>query len=477
MEKSTLVNLIEGRYSRKPPARPSLRLPAAVRWRPRDGFSVVVIGGGIAGPAFVKRILALAVQLGLRINVTLVSRPSCNYCGGLITSLSLRTLRGIYDYEPGPEVVLSQIDEVVLVNSYGSAGVLFESALASAFRTSRFGHMGLDDSIRRDILADLPPAAGAMLSVVEPAVATSIELPTETSPGSVTVAHGAHGSRVEADLVVLATGLRSLQSKLISSFTEMTGYHPPPTMAASVTEVDLSNSAKSGLGRRMLILNGIVPGSLVAVIPKQVNWLTVAALNRVLTMDDLQAIFAHPSVREYVTLDDVRSSLPCNRICASDVFVGAAKDFYGDGWVVLGDLAGYGRVLKDGYFAALLGAELAAGTVAYHGCTREAFARNYHARLRQFKGDNRMGMELFALNNLLARSRSFNRAMVEALSWESARHPYGGLVHAAFRALSTGELSYRLIMGLFMAGFANWASRNPAAGLAVLLRRGPSRTT
>ena len=262
-----------------------------------------------------------------------------------------------------------------------------------------------------------------MLSIAERAVASSIELPAQGRRGDVSFATAEGGDRVEADLIVVATGLRSLRSKLVSAFREMTGYRPPRAMPACVTEIDLSSCGGTSIGGRLLILNGIIPDSVIALIPMQVNWLTVAALKRVLTVNGLRCVFANPVVREYVQLDDVELSLVCEKVCGSDVFVGKARNTYGDGWVVLGDLAGYGRVLKDGYFAALLGADLAARTVAFHGCSREAFARNYHAGVRQFDRENRMGMELFALNNVVTKSGIFNQAMVDALSWEGSRHP------------------------------------------------------
>lgn len=467
MEKPPLIRLIEDRFGRKPPKEPTCRSTRDRYFKPVDGCSVVIIGGGMAGTAFAKRILTSAVELGIRINTTIISRPSCNYCGGLITNLALRTMRGLYGYEPAPEVVLSEIDEAILVNSHSSRSVRFESPLASVFRTSRFGQVGLDDNFRENVLAGLPKGAERMLSVIQPAVATSIELPQEGKRGSVTFLRSGGMEQAEADLIVLATGLRSLQSKFISSFRELTGYQPPAIMPACVTEVEVSTSETNEIGRRMLILNGVVPDTVVALIPKQLNWITIAALNKVLDAGDLRAIFAHPMVRNYVRIDSPEPHLPCNRVCTSGVFVGSARKFYGDGWVVVGDLTGYGRVLKDGYFAALLGADLAAHTAIEHGCSEEAFALHYHPGLRHFETDNRVGMGLFTLNNFLARSGAFNRAIIDVLEVESAHQPYGGLAHAAFRALSTGELSYRWITLLFIGGLTSWAVKDPVRAFKV----------
>ena len=472
MKKPGLIEFIERRYGRKPPPEEVCRTDRPPMNALPDGFSVAIIGAGIAGPAFARRLLSSAVELGVRIKVTLISRPSCNYCGGLVTNLSLQTLRERYMYEPAPEVVLNEIDEVVLVNDGGSVGVSFDAPLVSVFRTSRFGPMGLDEDFRQSILDGLPERAREMLIVEQPAVATAVELPTKARRGVVTFVSAQETKTVQADLIVLASGFRSLQSKLLSSFREATGYRPPRLMSACVTEVDLSGSGGHALDRRILILNGIVKGAVIALIPKHENWITIPALNKVLTFEDIRSVFAHPIVREYVQVDDAESKLACGKICASDVFIGPARRFYGDGWVVLGDLSGYGRVLKDGYFAALLGAQLAADTVVHHGCSREDFARYYHARLKQFRRDNRMGVPLFALNILLARSGVFNRVIIEAMSGEKATGDYGGFAHAAFRALSTGELSYSCIGLLFTAGLISWALGLPFRALAALRRGG-----
>jgi len=199
MDKPPLVRLIEDRFSRKPPIEAVCRSSKPTHGV-RDGFSVVIIGGGIAGPAFARRVLSLVDDLGITVKITLISRPSCNFCGGLITNLARRTMRGLYDYEPAPEVVLSEVEEVVLVNPCGSVSVQFESPLASVFRTSRFGPVGLDDNFRRTILAGLSNKAGKMLSVVEPGVATSVELPSRNERGRVTFTHSGGTEQVEAGL-------------------------------------------------------------------------------------------------------------------------------------------------------------------------------------------------------------------------------------------------------------------------------------
>jgi len=462
MDKPSLVKAIETRFAKRPIAKSEV-----LRNRPPDcrttakTVTVAVVGGGIAGPAFVRRLLTLAEEARFDVEVVLLSRPSCNYCGGLITNLSLQTMRGLYRFEPAKDVVLSTIDEVVFINRHGSERVAFDAPLMSVFRTSRFGQTGFDDDFRHRILEGMNKEARRRLTAIEPCSATEIHVPQDGRRGRV-VYHDTQGRHeIEADLVIVATGLRSLNTRLMRDFCASTGFVPPPMMDASVTEIDLAGTGRTRIGNRMLVLNGIIDHCVAAMIPKMPNWITVCSLERALTSEDLARLCTHPAVKEYVELEDLPTSLPCGRICPSGVYIGPAKGFYGDGWAVVGDLTGYGRVLKDGYFAALLGAELVAHTIVDHGWTKKALAENYHRRLLEFRRDNRAGLTLFRLNSFLHRSDWFNLTLLEALRAEKSKHEYGGLVHTAFRALSTGELSYSLIAALLVAGLVVHVVKHP----------------
>jgi hypothetical protein len=86
-----------------------------------------------------------------------------------------------------------------------------------------------------------------------------------------------------------------------------------------------------------------------------------------------------------------------------------------------------------------------------HGCTREAFRRYYYRPLRKLALDNRLGMHLFRLDRWISKSR-LDILVLGGLLRELRSSEYGGLVTAAFRALFSGELSYKLISGLLLSG-------------------------
>lgn len=129
-----------------------------------------------------------------------------------------------------------------------------------------------------------------------------------------------------------------------------------------------------------------------------------------------------------------------------------AKNFYGDGWLILGDLTGYGRVLKDGYLSALRGAHFAANTIIYYGVSEKAFKKYYHDKLKQYEFDSRIGIALFKLNNRAKQVDFFSKFFVQEGISEQQKDEYGSLIHAGVRAIVTGELSYKIIGLLFFFG-------------------------
>ncbi|MDO8586115.1 MAG: hypothetical protein Q7T82_03660 [Armatimonadota bacterium] len=471
--KPWLVRTIEARFSRRPPIASPGVADGSGGSRLRDGARVAVVGAGIAGPAFARRLLTLSMDQGKALSVMLFNRPSCNYCGGLITDLSLKTMQALYRLEPSPASVLTRVGEVVFVNPRGSVPVSFESPLTSIFRTSRFGEIGFDDDFRKRILEGMPEGSSSRLRIVEPCqVLEAVPPKGEHERGRITYSVGGAMNYAEVDCVVMASGLRSIDSRMLRSFAERTGYTPPQLMDACVTELDVSGARKNRLGTRLVILDGIIEHCVIALIPKRPSWITVTSLEKTLSMEDMKAVFSHPAVTEWLDLPDVEERLRCRRICAAGVYTSTAKRFYGDGWVVIGDLTGYGRVLKDGYFAALLGAELAAETMINYGCSSEAFAQHYHGKLASFGPDNRVGIGLFRLNSRLTRRDIFNRALVRAMDYEREKNPYGGLLHAAFRALSTGDISYRTISMMFGLGLLTYGVKRPLEAFG-LRRVGP----
>lgn len=462
---ANIVGFLERHCSRRPPRLADMERVSHLRGsRPlKDGDRVLVIGGGIAGSAFVRQLILLASREGLRIQVSMVNNTGCNYCAGLITDLAMNTLRSFLRLDVAPDVVLRRVDRCIYLNGSGSIRLEMNTPLAATLRTSRFGVTGFDDSLKTRIKENLPEGSASKVELLEPMVAQRVRREGENGPWRVSVSSGSNGetSEMEADVLVVASGFRSLGRPMLASFMESTGYLPPPVRGASVTEIDTTGAWENWIDNEMLIIDNVLPGAVVTLIPKGRNWLTFVALGRSVNREDIDCVFNHPSVRYWIDMPNASRHLRCNTVCHAKVFTGPSPRFYGDGWVALGDLTGFGRVLKDGYFASFLGSRLAAATMVYHGFGRKDFARFYYAPLRGFVPDNRIGMHMFNLNNRLNRYPWYQQLFLAAARDECRLDRYGEYIHSGLRALATGELSYRLTAGLFAAGILSYAVKHP----------------
>ncbi len=473
---SWLIRQIEKHCSKKPPL-PDLGMndpPLPVEKPLPDGSTVVIIGGGIAGSSLARQLLGIAGHFNRVINVVMVNSSSCNYCGGLVTDLALHTLHDLHHLNIPENVVLNRLDRFYYANRFGSVEVDVGPALVAMLRTSRFGQVGFDDSFKQRILVGLNADAGDHLTIIEPTIVTAVIPPSQTSDGrwravlSRRVGPDLQPEEIAADFVALAAGLRAVNRPMMREFSQVTGYTPPPIIEASVTEIDTSTARYNKIHRGAVIIDGIIPNCVAALISKGRNWLTVTSLAKKLTKDDIDTIFNHPSVKALIDLPEASSYLRCHTICGAGIFTGGAETFYGDGWAAIGDLSGRGRVLKDGYFAALFGARLLATALIRHGSDRQTLARYYHEPLKEFEEDNPAGMRLFKLNSKLTDRQWFNRLFLQALMAEVDERGYGGILHAAIRALSTGELQYRLIVVLFVLGIGKYFLRHPLQFISIM---------
>ncbi|MBS4026603.1 MAG: hypothetical protein KGZ96_13195 [Clostridia bacterium] len=459
---------IEASLAKKPPEI-FTRLPVSPKAL-QPGDRVVIIGGGISGSSMARYLLQLCQLEQKEVEVILVNSTNCNYCGGLVTNLALETFSSHYNINIQPEQVLSYINETVYINPQGSFGVPIAAPLISTLRTSKFGLVGFDDSIKDKITEGLEEQT-KLLTIIEPTLVREITPLGQHDDGEtgrvnweVTLSRKVNGENIKiaCHTLVLANGLRGINNPLIKNFSELTGYKPPEIMAASVTEIDTSQAVYNNLQGKVFILDGIIPDCVVALVCKGKHWVTVTCLNKKLTLTDIQTVFKHPQVMEYIDLPNPTVHLRCGIICGATVFTKGAKNFYGDNWVAIGDLTGYGRILKDGYFAALVSAKYAAETLIYHGTTKGDFDRHYYLPLKkQTASWNKLGIILFHLNLRLLATDWFPKLMIAAGKSEKQQHKMGGAVHSAIRALTTGELSYLTIALLFIWGLAETIIKYP----------------
>ncbi|MCL5046864.1 MAG: hypothetical protein M1598_08810, partial [Actinobacteria bacterium] len=233
----------------------------------------------MAGSAFARQLLRLTHLEGVHVEVTVLNSINCNYCGGLVTNLSAATLEGLYDLGVPSDRVLARIDECIYANPQGRIQVPLDPPLASILRTSRFGEPGFDDSFKERMTEGLPPEAAERLKLIEPARVV------EMAPGRVTFTRHSIGGKpilesAEGDILVVATGLRSLGMKALDEFAGRTGFKLPRVMPASVTELDVSSARLNRLSHSVLVADGIIPDCVAAIIPKRRDWLPITSPRR-----------------------------------------------------------------------------------------------------------------------------------------------------------------------------------------------------
>jgi hypothetical protein len=307
----------------------------------------------MSGPLFARQLLRYTQKEGPALRIVIFDQTDCNYCAGLMTSAAREALTELCDLTVPEEIILTKIDGFAYVNAAGSTTIAVEEPLVSMLRTDRFGEAGFDDALKYHLLSRLDKENRGRLEIIEPVTVSALQLPTATQKGWVNYRLQGERRRLEAEVIVLACGLRSLDRPMMNDFIAQSGYTPPRMMEAGVAEVDATKARYNHIGGHALIVDNIIPGCIVGIIPKRPNWITVSALNRRIAPEDLDLLFSHPALRHWIDLPQASNSLRCRTTCPARVYTTPAKNFSGDGWLAVGDLTGYGRMLKDGYLACI----------------------------------------------------------------------------------------------------------------------------
>lgn len=410
---------------------------------------ITVIGAGIAGIFFTRFMFSFARREKINIKITMINNLTCNYCAGLMTDIAYHAIRDVGKYELGDDVILSRLTHCVYINSKGSAVIGLPVPLASVLRTNKFGIRGFDDYLKKEILTGYEEFKDNF-NLIEPAVVTDLDHIPEERKYNIYYTQKGMPNILKTDAVVFSVGLQKIHSKLIDKMKEKFGFQPPVLMSSAVTEIDLSLAKYNKMHDKVFIIDEIIPDTVIGLVSKREDWLTVSSLNRVLTLSDLEKIFNNPVIREYVHIENIKSSLKCGIVCPTYVFSGSAKNFYGQGWAAIGDLTGSGRVLKDGYFHAVKQAYYAAWTIIYKGALKVSFDKFYYEKLKTQIWDNKFGSALFRVNNFLKKHSFFNKLFIKILKNEKNREDK--YFTSAIKGLITGEFSYKTISFLFFTG-------------------------
>jgi NADH:ubiquinone reductase (H+-translocating) len=424
-------------------------------YKMRTGSRVAIIGGGPSGCFFAAYLLKYAHEYGIKPEITIyeprdfseTGPKACKGCAGILSVPLLKNLVEIGLSIP-EEIIQKRIERYTVRSPHTSITISNPEAdakIVSVYRgggprMTRFqGLIGfdlwlLDEIQKRGVRIERNAVSGICAS----------------RPLEINVA----GEKREYDLIVLAAGINSRPVPI-----EGLRYIPPQTQTMAQDELEVENaevnSCPSDVVQAFLIPNsGLVFGSLV---PK----------GPLINVSVLSKNEPPMSVGDFLQHKNVRGMLPyrCMRVCGCSpkIAVGSARNYYGDGFVAVGD-AVVSRLYKDGIGSSLLTAREAALTAIRHGFSRRDFKRHYRPLCQKIDRDNRWGRWLFWINDKVKDSPIFLWAQHRLIGDEQINVRGPQFFTRAVWGMFTGSYSYRSIARMTLNPISLWRL------LAALLR-------
>ncbi len=397
-----------------------------------NGSRVVVVGGGPAGSFCALHLLHYAAEAGLRLDVQIFegrdfSQPgpgSCNMCAGILSATLEQNLRSL-GLELPPEVILAELSTYIL-HLKGQTLALRQPDPARRILSVYRG--------RGPRLGQAPYPASFDGWLLEQArqrgASVHMERVQSIQPGGRPRLCTAHGD-LDADLVVLATGVNR-RPPLHPAW----GYRPPRSEQMAQDEVPWPSEEP---GDSVHIFFDYPPGLIFgAIIPKR-RYANISLLGRGLGPDAMQKFIAGQRLGEVFAAEMPRL---CG--CAPRVAVSAARGYYADRLVVVGDAA-VTRLYKDGMGAAFTTAQAAAQTAVQRGVARRDFAAGYQPTCRRIAWDNRYGQLLFGLWGLVRRIPGFMELWQRPILTEVDQPPSSHIYTRVLWSMFTGDEPYRKI--------------------------------
>lgn len=392
---------------------------------------VCVVGGGPAGSFAALQLLHLSKLHNLHLEVRIFeprdfSRPGpsgCNRCAGVLSSrlwgnlseLGLSIPEAIIQAElqhytihlNGETIHLDRPDpDRRIVSVYRGGGPrMIEGAPEASF-----DHFLLNQAINRG----------------------AIHIPNrvrQVSWEGFPVIHTRLGD-YQADFLVLAIGINS-KSPLALSY----GYRSPKTEIMAQDEVlRPANWISDEVNAYFQHPPGLSFG---AIIPKG-RYLNISLLGKGFTRDTVDEFITAQNLTDVLQYDPSSSLCGCNPRIA----VGAARHYFGDRWVAVGDAA-VTRLYKDGIGSAFQTTKHAISTAVQVGISRQAFHKHYAPICRSIDRDNSYGFLLFRLWNFVLNSPWLLNAWRGAIQREMTLPVRDRMHTRVLWGMLTGDEPYR----------------------------------
>lgn len=401
-----------------------------------QGSKVAVIGGGPAGSFFALFALHYARQASLALKITLFEArdfsrpgpPGCNMCAGIIPMFVLREMEAFDLKLPAP-LIQGVISAYVLHTRAGTLQAAMpdpEAQVISVFRGNGPCRLQSPPVSFDGFLVEEAKRRGAQVVMDQVA-----EVGLEPQPW-VRTQRGWEGF----DLVVLAAGVNGGTLPLRGI-----PYAPPSRETMAQAELWLGEAeVQRRLGSAIHVFLPPSPHLAFGTLIPKGAFVSVSLLGQDLDQRKLEA---------FLDLAEVQAVLPGRyaRVCACRprIAISAARRFFGDGFVAIGDAA-VTRLYKNGIGTALMTARQAAKTAVLRGITGDHFEQYYAPVCRRIRRDNRVGRLLFAAIAVLNRCPRLLRLYLEAAKAEQEPSASGQPWRRILWGLFTGTESYRGIL-------------------------------
>lgn len=413
------------------------------------GSKVAIIGGGPAGSSFALYLLRYAKERGVYPEITIyeprnfdeLGPKGCKGCAGILSMSALGNLHELGLTIPN-NIVQSKVERYTVHSPYNSISI------SNPEKSVKIGSIYRGGGPR---ISQYNSPVSFDSWMLKQAQERGVAVANETVAGicledkiSIQVAD----KQLDYNMIVLATGANA-ELFPISGLN----YIPPKTRIMAVDELYVGTAqVESKLGNAahaFLIPNSaIIFGTLVPKGP----YINVSVLSS----------GEHPvSVTSFLTNDIVKRILPesYQRVCGCRprVVISSARNYYGDGFIAIGDAA-VARLYKDGIGSALLTARQAARTAIQYGISRSDFKRYYAPFCNSIDRDNRWGHLLFSINIKAKESPHFIFAQQRLIGDEQ---------HNSKGTQPFTKAAWGMFSGNYGYGNIAWMTLNPFALLKL----------
>ncbi len=379
---------------------------------------VAVIGGGPAGSFFSFFILEFAKEKGLDVRVDIYDSTDfsrcgpagCNHCGGIVSESLVQTLTTVIP----DEIIQKGIGSYVLHTDVGSVEIethLEEKRIAAIYRGA--GPKGARDLnlVSFDkYLQELAVKRGANLKKNRvKSIVLDHDIPQVIMRD---------GIPINYELLVGAVGVNDSGFKLFEGWD---GYEAPQMQKTIISEFLLGHEKVQeyfGNSKHVFLLD-IPRIDFVALIPKG-DYVTMVLLGKDINNKDdelVDSFLNAPEVRVLFPPNFERTKDNYSCSCSPEINIESAVKPYGDRVVLIGDCATT-KLYKNGIDAAYNTAMAAASTVISEGISNDDFCQHYWPKCQDIINDNKYGMVVFAVINIIRKLRFARRGVLRMAARE-----------------------------------------------------------